>query len=288
MSRYLDPKNDLTFKCVFGQHAHLCKSLLNSMLPLEEDRQIVSLRYAPPEPVPEIPALKDSIVDVSCTDNQGRRFIVEMQMHWTESFKSRVLLNASKAYVKQLDSGEDYRLLQPVYALNFVNEIFEPETAEHYHDYKIVNINDSSRQIEGLELIFIELPKYRPTGRAEKRLYDLWLKFLTAIKNDTEEVPAELYEEALTSEALQYLERNAYSKGQLETYDRYWDIIRTARTLQLDAEAKGRAEGEEERKQLAAAIAREREEKEAAVAREKEKDAALADALARLAALENR
>jgi hypothetical protein len=33
--RYLDPKNDLTFKKVFGQHPHLLKSFLNALLPLE-------------------------------------------------------------------------------------------------------------------------------------------------------------------------------------------------------------------------------------------------------------
>ena len=52
MARYLDPKNDLTFKRVFGEHVHLCKSLLNSMLPLEGDRKIVSLEYLPAEMTP--------------------------------------------------------------------------------------------------------------------------------------------------------------------------------------------------------------------------------------------
>ncbi|MDR2448927.1 MAG: Rpn family recombination-promoting nuclease/putative transposase, partial [Prevotellaceae bacterium] len=94
MAHYLDPKNDLIFKRIFGEHKHLCKSLLNSMLPLETSQQIVDLEYQQPELVPEIPALKDSIVDVHCTDNRGRKFIVEMQMYWTDSFKSRVLFNA--------------------------------------------------------------------------------------------------------------------------------------------------------------------------------------------------
>ena len=31
--RYLDPKNDLAFKKVFGQHPHLLKSFLNALLP---------------------------------------------------------------------------------------------------------------------------------------------------------------------------------------------------------------------------------------------------------------
>ena len=34
MAKYLDPKEDLTFKKVFGEHPNLVASLLNSLLPL--------------------------------------------------------------------------------------------------------------------------------------------------------------------------------------------------------------------------------------------------------------
>ena len=43
--RYLDPKNDLTFKKVFGEHPHLLRSFLNALLPLGPDQQIVFLEY---------------------------------------------------------------------------------------------------------------------------------------------------------------------------------------------------------------------------------------------------
>ncbi|MDR0711701.1 MAG: Rpn family recombination-promoting nuclease/putative transposase, partial [Prevotellaceae bacterium] len=36
MARYLDPKNDLTFKRIFGEHPDLLKSFLNALMPLEE------------------------------------------------------------------------------------------------------------------------------------------------------------------------------------------------------------------------------------------------------------
>ncbi|MFZ1749394.1 MAG: Rpn family recombination-promoting nuclease/putative transposase, partial [Saprospiraceae bacterium] len=106
--RYLDPKNDLVFKKVFGEHAHILLSFLNAMLPLGDGQVIKSIEYLPPELVPDIPIFKNSIVDVRCKDNQGRQFIVEMQMLWTDSFTSRVLFNASKAYVRQLDKGIEY------------------------------------------------------------------------------------------------------------------------------------------------------------------------------------
>jgi predicted transposase/invertase (TIGR01784 family) len=243
MAHYLDPKNDLTFKRIFGEHKHLCLSLLNSLLPLEPSQQIVALEYQPGELVPEIAGLKDTIVDVRCTDNRGRHFIVEMQMQWTDSFKSRVLFNASKAYVKQLGESQEYKLLQPVYALSFVDEVFDRTTTDYYHDYKIVNIANTEKRIEGLELVFIELPKFRPTHRAEKKLYDLWLTFLTQIKDSQEQVPPELLSETVTKEAVDLLEHSSYTKQELAAYDRYWDAIRTARTLHSGAIEEGLKKG---------------------------------------------
>jgi len=44
-------------------------------------------------------------------------------MNWNNEFSQRVILNASKAVVKQLGTSEDYSLLQPVYALNLINDV---------------------------------------------------------------------------------------------------------------------------------------------------------------------
>ena len=256
MVHYLDPKYDLTFKRVFGEHKHLCMSLINSMLPLE--KPIVSIEYQTGELIPElVNLLRNTIVDVRCTDTAGRQFLVEMQLYWDESFKSRVLFNASKAYVLQLEKTNDYNLLKPVYALNFINETFEksPEMQdEYYHHYKIVNIKDAEKQIKGLEFLFVELPKFKPQGLAEKRLHELWLRFLTEINENTKEVPKELLENEYISEAIGYMERAAYTKEQLDAYyQRKIDNI-TSRSMLENAEAigleKGRKELEEEREKM--------------------------------------
>jgi predicted transposase/invertase (TIGR01784 family) len=249
MARYLDPKNDFAFKRVFGEHRHLCMSLINAMLPLA--KPIVGLEYQSGEVLSAIPALRNSIVDVRCTDEDGRQFIVEMQMFWSEMFKARVLFNASKVYVNQFRPGDNFKLVQPVYALNFVNDTFEksPERKdEYYHYYKIVNVKDTNRQIEGLEFLFVELPKFKPQGRAEKKLQELWLRFLTEINENTEEASRELLENELTHEAVDYMELAAFTKEQMEAYDNAKIGAMTEKAIMDDAlekgEAKGRAEGE--------------------------------------------
>ena len=45
MSKYLNPKVDLTFKRVFGEHPNLVGSLLNSLLPLPAEEEIADIGY---------------------------------------------------------------------------------------------------------------------------------------------------------------------------------------------------------------------------------------------------
>ena len=40
--RYLDPKADLTFKKVFGEHPDLVLSLLNALLPFKKDEELIT------------------------------------------------------------------------------------------------------------------------------------------------------------------------------------------------------------------------------------------------------
>jgi predicted transposase/invertase (TIGR01784 family) len=242
--KYLDPKADLTFKLVFGEHPDLVMSLLNALLPLEPDGQITTVEYWPTEMVPENPGKKDSVVDVRCTDQKGRQFIVEMQLYWNQYFKNRVLLNASKAVVKQLKEGEGYNLIQPVYCLNLINDIgFDSEPGEFYHDYAIVNVAHSDRIIEGLRFVFVELPKFRPENIAQKRMAVLWLRFLTEINKKTQEAPAELLENEKTRKALSLVERAAMSDEQLDAYDKFWMSVTDQEGFLEARYNKGRAEG---------------------------------------------
>ena len=244
--KYLNPKADMTFKLVFGEHPDLVMSLLNALLPLPEDGQIESVEYLTPEMVPDNPAKKDSIVDVRCKDQQGRQFIVEMQLYWNEEFKRRVLLNASKAIVRQLDKGQDYSLIQPVYCLSLVNDkAFDYETDEFYHDYAIVDVEHTDRHIEGLRLVFVELPKFKPQSIAEKKMAVLWLRFLTEIAEDTVEAPAELLENEATRKALGLVEKSAMTEGQLYAYEKFWLAVVDERILREAAAKKGYNEGME-------------------------------------------
>ena len=231
MAKYLDPKADLTFKKVFGEHKNLIISFLNALLPLDEGKKIETIEYMTPEMVPQTPTRKDTSVDVRCEETGGRKFIVEMQMSWTASFRQRVLLNASKAYVKQLPKGDEYHLLQPVYSLNLVNKTFEPEMDEYYHYYRLVHYLHSDKVLEGLHLVFVELPKFQAKNLTEKKMQVLWLRFLTEIGETTKEAPQDLLDNPQVNEALEIVEESAYNEAELYEYEKFWDNVSSRKTI---------------------------------------------------------
>ena len=249
MSRYLDPKADVVFKKIFGDHPHLLMSFLNAVLPLPVDSPIVELTYLPSEQVPAIPEFKRTIADAKCKDAKGRAFVVEMQMNWTDSFKQRLLFGASQAFVKQLDKGKDYVLLQPVYGLGLVAEIYDTLSPDWYHHYQLVKKGSQDGDIiDHLQLIFIELPKFPVHSAEEKTLRLLWLRFLREIDEKTKTVSHELLEVPEIAEAVELAEESAYTQAELAFYESYWDQVRREKTLMSEKYTKGLAAGKAEGK----------------------------------------
>jgi predicted transposase/invertase (TIGR01784 family) len=247
-SRYVDPKNDLAFKRVFGERADLLMSFLNALLPLPDDAPIESLEYLTPEQVPELPGLlKNSIVDVKCRDVRGRTFIVEMQMLWQTSFEHRIVFAASQAYVKQLESGASYDSLQPVYALALVNKVFDRKTPQYHHHYRIVHVDQPERVLEGLEFVFVEIPKFKLNTPTKKRMAVMWMRFLSEVGNDHQDVDPELQNDPLISAALHLVEVSKFTRAELELYHEREDQTRVEmlvlKNIRNEGKAEGRAEG---------------------------------------------
>ena len=244
MSRYLDPKADVTFKKIFGDHPNLLISFLNALLPLPSDRPIVELFYLPTEQVPDIPEFKRTVVDVKCTDSTGRAFIVEMQMNWTTSFKQRLLFGTSQAFVKQLAKGEHYHLLEPVYGLGLIAEKYDENNLEWYHHYQLVKQGTVNGDvIEHLQLVFIELPKFPVSSPSEKKLRLLWLRFLREIDETTTTISQELLDVPEIAQAIELVEESAYTPAELSVYQSYWDQVSREKTLMHDKYTEGMAEG---------------------------------------------
>jgi predicted transposase/invertase (TIGR01784 family) len=226
MAKYLDPKVDFLFKKIFGENKDLLISFLNSFLPLEDEREVVEIEYLTPELVPVTPLGKLSIVDVRCIDNHGRAFIVEMQSEWTNIFRKRLIVNGSKAIIRQLDKklvkdeAKRFQDMQTVYVLAVVNSKFS-DGEDWYHLLKIMNPKNPAVVLAGLEFILLELPKFIPEtwSLAEKKLAVLWLRFLKEIDGYHKELPKEFVDNELISSAISKCEEAALTPEERDAYD---------------------------------------------------------------------
>ncbi len=238
--KYYSPVTDVTFRKVFGEHIDLARSLLNAFLPLEDGRTITNIHYVSPELMPETPARKNSIVDVCCEDSSGATFLVEMQLNWDTDFFQRVFFNASKAYVRQLKEGEEFKLLQPVYSLNFVNGDLHKGLSEWYHPYQFVHIYHTDRVFDGLKIVFAEMEKYEKLTEKGNTKKDLWMRYFTEMTEKTRRPAPELFADPDIAKAIELLEVINYNEAEEYLYDKYWDAV----SVEATWKGIGRREGE--------------------------------------------
>ena len=149
-----------------------------------------------------------------------------------------------KADIKQVGKAEVYTLIQPVFSLNLLNDKMKGERPdEFYHDYAILNVDHPECSLDYLRFVFVELPKFKPRNVMEKKMAVLWLRFLTEINEDTDEVPAELLENEEISKALSIVEKSAMTEVQLYAYERFWDAVNREHVLSEGKYKEGKEAG---------------------------------------------
>ena len=116
---------------------------------------------------------------------------------------------------------------------------------------------ETKEVIEGLRFVFIELPKFTPKNYGDKKMQVLWLRFLTEIDEKTRKVPDELLDNPDINKAVEQLEESAFSDAQLLGYDRFWDMVSTARTQISSSRRDGMKEGFKQGRELGIKLGRE-------------------------------
>lgn len=261
---FADPKTDFVFKRIFGTEARkpLLIALLNHLLELEDDRRILDVQHLSGDQHVDVAELKLSIVDVKCTDASGRRFVVEMQILKVEGFEKRVVYNASKAYVMQLRSAEEYPILCDVVGVTICNFNLWPERDDDGHfkvpmlsRWRMQEQHTGERGLPQVQYAFLELPKYA-SGDSPETLIDRWAYFFREAKN-LEVVPPALSERPF-SDALEVARTATFSAEEWEAYERAKMAEQDARGALAVARQEGHKSGlaEGKRDALARLLAR--------------------------------
>jgi predicted transposase/invertase (TIGR01784 family) len=248
---FADPKTDFVFKRIFGteEHKPLLIALLNHLLELEGTRRIRDLQHLSLEQHVAVPELKLSIVDVKCTDASGRRFVVEMQLAKIKGLEKRIVYNASKAYVMQLRSAEEYPTLCDVVGVTICNfKLFPRIGKDKGGPFKVPMLSRWRMQeqhggevgLPQVQYVFLELPKYA-AGDEPKTLIDKWAYFFREANNLTVVPPA--LSEGPFREALEVTRKTAFTPEEWELYERAKMAEQDARGALAVAHEEGKEAG---------------------------------------------
>lgn len=133
--KYLSPRTDIGFKKLFGNphHKNLTISFLNSILDRKEPNLITEVTFTETEQLPETEGGKKSFFDVYCTDRQGNKFIIEiqigakrqdeMQSKYQAHFMFRAQYYTGLALYRQVHAPFKYEKLVPIIFIGVLDHI---------------------------------------------------------------------------------------------------------------------------------------------------------------------
>ena len=93
----------MAFKRIFGtpKNENILITFLNEVLKNQLHRKVKKVNFLNTFQDPERKASKQSVVDIICEDEDGCKYIVEMQVSGSKGFEAQAQYYASKAYVSQ-------------------------------------------------------------------------------------------------------------------------------------------------------------------------------------------
>jgi predicted transposase/invertase (TIGR01784 family) len=221
-------------------------SFLNAILyqskPIIEDLTVLD-----PCQAPRIEGMKNSHLDIKAKLTGNRSVIIEMQVLNVLGFEKRVLYNAAKAFSIQLEVGQDYTLLNPVIALTITDfEMFEQSDFEYSEKvisrYRLKEKDDLTEYRDDIELVFVELPKFKKALDELEDLSDKWLYFLKSA-DQLQAVPSSLDTVSAIHKAFEVARHSGLNREELEILERQAMFLHDSRNAIRKAVQDGEARG---------------------------------------------
>lgn len=251
LSKFLDPKNDVAFRKIFGTEANkdILIHFINDILEFKDNNKIEDVTYLATIQNPEISYAKESVVDVLCRDKNGREIIVEMQVSPEKGFEKRAQYYASKAYGKQLRHGKEeqglYHNLKEVIFIVISNYTMFKNKKSFKSDHVILDKKTYENDLKDFSFTFIELPKFKKKRIDElETIIDKWCYFFK-YADETSESDLEkiIGSDEVIERAYDALNQFNWTEIELNTYEKEQKRIMDNRAAEAYLVDKGREQG---------------------------------------------
>ena len=248
--RFINPKIRFAFNKIFStaKNTDILISFLNAML-YEGQPIIEGLEIIDPYVVLKIIGTKDSYLDVIAKLNNGTSVIIEIQVLYVQTLAKLVLYNTAKTYGTQLMIGELYKGFQPVISLLIADfkmfDNYQDVTSRFVFKEKTHLFDYPYNQVE---LVFVELPKFKKELEQLESIKDKWIYFLEHC-GSLQEIPAEMSEVPQIKRAFEIANDVNLTYEESDTLQKQEFFVQDMQSLIEEAREEGRIKGREEARQ---------------------------------------
>ena len=259
---------DFGFKRIFGTdpNKELLINFLNSLFDGEE--VIKDVKYLNSENVGDVYTERKAIFDVYCENEQGEKFIVEMQNAYQTYFKDRSLFYSTFPIREQAPKGSDWNFcLKKVYVVALLNYKMSDEAFDSTDTIHTIALMDTkTNKVFNAKLMFkyVEVGRFDKTDEELTSLSDKWmyvLKNLSRLDNRPSSLREKIFTKLFDAAAIA-----RFSPNELREYEdslkAYRDIKNSLDTAKEEGRAEGREEGRAEGREEGRAEGREEGRKE--------------------------
>jgi predicted transposase/invertase (TIGR01784 family) len=222
LSKFLDPKNDIAFKKIFGNEKNkdILIHFLNDMLKFKERKPITEVTFLNTVQDPLIAARKTSVVDIMCKDELGNSYIVEMQITKERGFIKRSQYYAAKAYCSQLGVKGKYKDLKEIIFLAIADFTMFPNKANYKSDHITLDKNSHENDLKDFSYTFLELEKFNvPIGQL-KTMTEKWAYFFKhAEETNQEDLNNIIGSDLIIKKAYEELDHFYWNEKELQDYE---------------------------------------------------------------------
>ncbi len=247
-AKYINPFTDFGFKKIFGEEASkpLLIDFLNALLP--QQNKIIDLSFKNTEQLGQTDLDRKAVYDIYCQNENGERFIVELQKAKQNYFKERTIYYSTFPIREQAEKGEWNYDLRAVYCVGILDFTFddygnEPEKHEVVHTIKLKNQHGKTFY-EKLTYIYLEMPNFNKQESALETRLDKWLYFIKHLE-DFKSIPAIFSDEVFT-QAFEKAELAKLGQADLDKYENSLKVYRDLKGVIDTAFDEGKAERNKE------------------------------------------
>jgi len=218
IEKFVNPFTDFGFKKIFGSEPNkdLLIDFLNELLKTKE--KIKELNYKKTEHLGSTDTDRKAIFDLYCENENGEKFIVELQKVKQQFFKDRSLYYATFPIQEQAQKGDWNYELKAVYCVGILDFVFDDQDKDKLvvDEVKLMSTKTGKIFNDKFTFVYVQMPNFTKIEDDLENHEDKWFYLLKNL-HKFDRIPAKL-QDKIFKKVFKIAEIAKYSAEERQNY----------------------------------------------------------------------